>query len=162
MKTVRDLTPVRLQQRFQEKGLKLTPQRLAIYQMLMNTEAHPTADDIYHAVKQTFPMLSLNTVYYTLTALKEAGLIWEVPVEHASSRYDANMDQHHHLVCVRCGKIEDLYDETLDHLRPSAAHQRGFDIRTHRVEFRGYCEPCRARWGGERDVEFENRNMSQT
>jgi Fur family peroxide stress response transcriptional regulator len=162
MKTVRDSTPARLQQQFQEKGLKPTPQRLAIYQMLMNTEAHPTADDIYHAIKQTFPMLSLNTVYYTLAAFKEAGLVWEVPVEHASSRYDANMDQHHHLVCVGCGKIEDLYDETLDRLRPPAAHQRGFDIRMHRVEFRGYCEACRAKRGAERDAALDNESVSQS
>ncbi|ALA59420.1 Fur family transcriptional regulator [Nitrospira moscoviensis] len=162
MKTPRDVTTAHLQQRFQEKGLKLTPQRLAIYQMLMNTEAHPTADDIYHAVKPTFPMLSLNTVYYTLTAFKEAGLVWEVPVEHASSRYDANMDQHHHLVCLDCGKIEDLYDESLVCLRPPTANQRGFDIRMHRVEFRGYCEACRAKQGASQDTALSNRSMSQS
>jgi Fur family transcriptional regulator, peroxide stress response regulator len=159
MKTPRDMTPAYLQQRFQEKGLKLTPQRLAIYQMLMNTEAHPTADDIYHAVKPTYPMLSLNTVYYTLAAFKEAGLVWEVPVEHASSRYDANMDQHHHLVCLGCGKIEDLYDDTLDRLRLPAANQRGFDVRMHRVEFRGYCEPCRTKRGAAPESSLDGESV---
>lgn len=159
MKIAHDATPARLQQRFQEKGLKLTPQRYAIYQMLMDTEAHPTADDIYHAIKPTFPMLSLNTVYYTLAAFKEAGLVWEVPVEHASSRYDANMDQHHHLICLGCGKIEDLYDEALDRLRPPAANQRGFDIRMHRVEFRGYCEPCRTKQRPNSQAVVDKRSM---
>jgi Fur family peroxide stress response transcriptional regulator len=124
--------------------MKLTPQRFAIYQMLASTEVHPTVDEIYQAVKHTFPMLSLNTVYYTLSSLKEAGLVWEVPVEHAPSRYDANMDHHHHLVCLTCGKIKDLYEEALDHLTLSVGNMHGYEIRSHRVEFHGYCEQCRA------------------
>jgi Fur family peroxide stress response transcriptional regulator len=145
MKTTRDLQPASLQQRLQEKGMKLTPQRFAIYQMLASTEAHPTADDIYQAVKHTFPMISQNTVYYTLSSLKEAGLVWEVPVEHAPSRYDANMDEHHHLICLTCGKITDLYDEALDRLTPSNGNMHGYEIRSYRVEFYGYCERCQTK-----------------
>ena len=147
MKTTRDLMPVNLQQQLQEKGMKLTPQRFAIYQMLASTGIHPTADEVYQAVKHIFPMLSQNTVYYTLSSLKEAGLVCEVPVEHAPSRYDANMDQHHHLVCLTCGKIKDLSDEALDRLTPSVGKMHGYEIHSHRVEFHGYCEQCRAKRG---------------
>ncbi len=133
-----------LRRRLQERGLKLTPQRFAIYQMLSGTDAHPSVDDIYQAVKRAFPMISLNTVYYTLSSLKEAGLAWEVPVEHGPSRYDANMDKHHHLVCLECGKIEDLYDQALDQVTPSQGNAHGFEIRSHRVEFHGYCTRCRS------------------
>lgn len=145
MKSTHDATPAKLQQRLQEKGVKLTPQRFAIYQMLAGSEAHPSADEIYQAIKPTFPMLSLNTVYYTLSSLKEAGLAWEVPVEHGPSRYDANMDHHHHIICLTCGKIDDFYDEALDSLTPSGGNVHGYEIRSHRVEFHGYCAPCRTK-----------------
>ena len=136
-------TPAALRQRFREKGLKLTPQRYAIYEMMIHTDSHPTVEDIYHAVQPMFPMLSLNTVYYTLTSLKKAGLIADVPVQEGAARFDANMDRHHHLVCLKCRKIEDLYDDALDQLKISAKSSSGYLVESHRVEFRGYCSECR-------------------
>jgi Fur family peroxide stress response transcriptional regulator len=132
-----------VRQRFSEKGLKLTPQRYAIYEMMINTDSHPTVEDIYHAVQPTFPMLSLNTVYYTVTSLKKAGLIDDVPVQEGAARFDANMERHHHLVCLKCRKIEDLYDDGLDQLKISAKNTNGYLVESHRVEFRGYCSECR-------------------
>ena len=138
-------TPADVRQRFRKKGLKLTPQRYAIYEMMIHTDSHPTVEDIYHAVQPMFPMLSLNTVYYTLTSLKKAGLIADVPVQEGAARFDANMDRHHHLVCLGCHKIEDLYDPTLDQLKISARKTNGYLLESHRVEFRGYCSRCRKR-----------------
>ena len=143
MNTRMKSTPADVRQRFREKGLKLTPQRYAIYEMMIHTDAHPTVEDIYHAVQPMFPMLSLNTVYYTLTSLKRAGLIADVPVQEGAARFDANMDRHHHLVCLKCRKIEDLYDDTLDQLKISAKSSSGYLVESHRVEFRGYCSECR-------------------
>ena len=136
-------TPAEVRQRFREKGLKLTPQRYAIYDMMIHTEAHPTVDDIHRALQPTFPMLSLNTVYYTVASLKKAGLIDDVPVQEGAARFDANMDSHHHLVCLKCRKIEDLYDDVLDRLKISAKSIKGYLVESHRVEFRGYCRKCR-------------------
>ena len=136
-------TPAEVRQRFREKGLKLTPQRYAIYEMMIHTDSHPTVEDIYHAVQPMFPMLSLNTVYYTLTSLKKAGLIADVPVQEGAARFDANMDRHHHLVCLQCHKIADLYDDALDQLKISAKSTNGYLVESHRVEFRGYCSECR-------------------
>ena len=136
-------TPADIRQRFREKGLKVTPQRYAIYEMMIHTDSHPTVEDIYHAVQPMFPMLSLNTVYYTLTSLKKAGLIADVPVQEGAARFDANMDRHHHLVCLKCRKIEDLYDDVLDQLKISAKSTNGYLVEPHRVEFRGYCSECR-------------------
>ena len=136
-------TPEGVRQRFREKGLKLTPQRYAIYEMMIHTDSHPTVEDIYHAVQPMFPMLSLNTVYYTLTSLKKAGLIADVPVQEGAARFDANMDRHHHLVCLKCHKIADLYDDALDQLKISAKSTNGYLVESHRVEFRGYCSECR-------------------
>jgi len=143
MNTRMKSTPADVRQRFREKGLKLTPQRYAIYEMMIHTDSHPTVEDIYHAVQPMFPMLSLNTVYYTLTSLKKAGLIADVPVQEGPARFDANMDRHHHLVCLKCRKIEDLYDEALDQLKISAKSTNGYLVESHRVEFRGYCSECR-------------------
>jgi len=143
MNTRMKSTPADVRQRFREKGLKLTPQRYAIYEMMIHTDSHPAVEEIYHAVQSMFPMLSLNTVYYTLTSLKKAGLIADVPVQEGPARFDANMDRHHHLVCLKCRKIEDLYDKALDQLKISAKSTNGYLVESHRVEFRGYCSECR-------------------
>jgi len=140
-----------IEERLKAKGLKLTPQRCAIYKMLMARTDHPTAEDIYRTVKRAYPMISQNTVYYTLSALKEIGLISEVNLGHEHARFDANMDRHHHLVCVSCHEINDLYDETLDRLSMSAENGRQYTILGHRVEFYGYCKRCREKGKAPRD-----------
>ena len=138
-------TPEAVRRRFREKGLKVTPQRYAIYEMMIHADSHPTVEEIYQAVQPRFPMLSLNTVYYTVASLREAGLIADVPVQDSAARFDANMDRHHHLVCLGCHKIEDLYNDALDQLRLSARKANGYLLESHRVEFRGYCSKCRKR-----------------
>ena len=142
MKSIKS-TPEAVRRRFREKGLKVTPQRYAIYEMMIHTDSHPTVEQIYQAVQPRFPMLSLNTVYYTVDSLREAGLIADVPVQDSPARFDANMDRHHHLVCLGCHKIEDLYDHALDQLKISARKTNGYLLESHRVEFRGYCSKCR-------------------
>jgi Fur family peroxide stress response transcriptional regulator len=137
------LTKQGIKEQFKAKGLKLTPQRCAIYEMLVASENHPTAEDIYRTVKRAYPMISQNTVYYTLSAFKEARLISEVNVGHEHARFDANMDRHHHLVCVSCQEINDVYDETLNRLSVSTANERQYTILGHRVEFYGHCKRCR-------------------
>jgi len=138
-------TPEAVRRRFREKGLKVTPQRYAIYEMMIHTDSHPTVEEIYQAVQPRFPMLSLNTVYYTVASLREAGLIADVPVQDSAARFDANMDRHHHLVCLGCHKIEDLYDHALDQLKIATRKTNGYLLESHRVEFRGYCSKCRKR-----------------
>ena len=137
------LTKQEIKVQFKARGLKLTPQRCAIYEMLVASTDHPTAEDIYRTVKRAYPMISQNTVYYTLSALKEARLISEVNLGHEHARFDANMDRHHHLVCVSCQEINDVYDEGLNRLSVSAAKERQYTILGHRVEFYGYCKRCR-------------------
>ena len=110
------LTSEELRRRFRERGLKVTPQRAAIYQALAETSSHPTAEDLYRQVTRLHPMISRNTVYYTLGALQTAGIVREVNYWHDRSRFDANMEIHHHLICLRCRKIQDLTDSSLDQL----------------------------------------------
>ena len=147
----------RIKKLFMAKGLKRTPQRCAIYEMLTGRTDHPTAEDIYRTVKRTFPMISQNTVYYTLSTLQEAGLISEVNFGHEHARFDANMDRHHHLVCVSCQEINDLYDGTLDRLAMSSKKGRQYTILGHRVEFYGYCKRCQEKSKSSSRSEGRNR-----
>jgi Fur family peroxide stress response transcriptional regulator len=135
-----------IRRRFHQRGLKVTPQRTAIYRSLVESDAHPTAEDLYRKVKRLHPTVSPNTVYYTLGVLRGAGLVREVNYWHDRSRFDGNLELHHHLICVGCRKIEDLTDRGLDRLRVPA-HRAGFEVIAHRVEFQGYCASCRKRAG---------------
>ena len=129
--------------RFRRHAVRLTRQRAAIYAALVGTTCHPTADDLYRMVTREHPMMSRNTVYYTLGVLRKAGLVQEVNVGHEVARFDGNVTMHHHLICVQCGRIEDVMDETLDRLDISDYQARGFHVLGHRVEFHGYCVSCR-------------------
>ena len=102
-------------------------------------------------------MISQNTVYYTLSTLQEAGLISEVNFGHEHARFDANMDRHHHLVCVSCQEINDLYDGTLDRLSMSSKKGRQYTILGHRVEFYGYCKRCQEKSKSSSRPEGRNR-----
>jgi Fur family peroxide stress response transcriptional regulator len=134
------LTSGTIRQRFRQHRVRLTPQRAAIYGALAGTTSHPTADDLYRIVKRRHPMISRNTVYYTLGALRKSGLVGEVNLGHEGARFDANMSLHHHLICLGCRQIQDVMDDALDRLTVS---QDDFQIVGHRVEFHGYCVACR-------------------
>ena len=131
-----------LQARFRRHAVRLTRQRAAIYTALADTTSHPTADDLYQTVKRQQPMISRNTVYYTLGILQQAGLVQEVNVGHEVARFDGNVTVHHHLICLGCRRIVDVMDEALNQLAVSNGQARGFRILSHRVEFHGYCARC--------------------
>ena len=133
--------------RFRRCGVRLTPQRTAIYRALADTTSHPTAEALYRQVKKQHPMMSQNTVYYTLGALKAAGLVHEVNYWNDRARFDANMDHHHHLICLGCRRIEDITDDALDQVTVSSRRQSAFQILRHRVEFHGYCRDCQRKPG---------------
>src|SRR5574341_342294 len=139
------VSPDEIRRRFKTCGLKLTPQRAAIYKALVETTSHPTAEALHRQVTKVHPMISPNTVYYTLGVLREAGLVREVNYWHDRTRFDANMTLHHHLICLGCRRIEDLTDTALDCLTVASGGRGGFKITGHRVEFHGYCGGCRRR-----------------
>lgn len=135
-----------IRRRFRRCGVRLTPQRAAIYRALADTTAHPTAEALYCQVKKQHPMMSQNTVYYTLGTLKASGLVHEVNYWHDRARFDANVDLHHHLICLGCRRIEDVTDEALDRVTVSS-RQSAFQVLRHRVEFHGYCRDCQRKPG---------------
>ena len=128
--------------RFKAQGLKVTPQRAAIYKALAETTSHPTAETLFQQVAKDYPMISPNTVYYTLSTLKEAGLVKEVNYWHDRTRFDANVTPHHHLICLECRAIFDIEDRSLNQLRQKAKIPKSFQVLSHQVEFYGYCAPC--------------------
>ena len=128
-------------QLFREQGLKVTPQRECIFDVLWGAETHPTAESVFAEARTRMPTMSLKTVYQTLNDLADMGEIHQLDLGTGSSRFDPNVDVHHHLVCNRCGKVRDLYADYGSVEVPPAARQ-GFTVGSAEVVFRGLCSEC--------------------
>ena len=128
---------------FKEKKLKLTPQRLAVYNYLINTTSHPSADVIYTDIHIQYPTMSLATVYKALKTLVDVGLIQEINVGEGNFRYDGNSFPHPHLQCLGCGKVDDFKDLSLDNLNAIAGEHTDYQIISNKVYFYGYCINCK-------------------
>ncbi len=125
-----------------EAGVKLTHQRLEIYREIASSLEHPDAETVYRAVKLRMPTVSRDTVYRTLWKLQELGLITTLGARRTSVRFDANLDPHHHYVCIRCGLTRDFESASFSALRvPVTVEELGSVAGTH-VEVRGLCRAC--------------------
>ena len=127
--------------RCREAGLKMTPQRLAVYKALIRTDKHPTAEDVYQAVRQELPNISLDTVNRTLMTLSEIGAAFVVEGTGQPRRYDGGMEDHQHFRCVKCGKIIDFHYEPYDNIE-TPAHIGDFTVLRKSVYLEGYCKAC--------------------
>jgi Fur family peroxide stress response transcriptional regulator len=125
------------------KGLRVTPQRFAVYANLLGRCDHPTADDILSDLNQSAPTSSQATVYSSLQALRGANLVREVLLEEGVCRYDANVGPHHHFRCQSCGAIADIPWETLASLDTQTLNSR-WQIEGYEVTVRGLCDRCQA------------------
>lgn len=130
--------------RCRDAGLSVTPQRIAVYKALLKSEEHPTPEMLFKTVKRQMPSLSLATIYKSLDALEKLGLIQAVEIDSDSRRYDANMSRHHHLICTKCRRVIDFYDEQLNAVRPSRSHH-GFVAESITVKVLGLCARCARR-----------------
>lgn len=108
------MTTINFREKLKNKGLKVTPQRVAIYEAVVNLRNHPTAENIIEYIKKNHPNISVGTVYKVLDSLVENQLLKKVKNEKDVMRYDAIMEQHHHLYCTQTEKIEDFEDPELD------------------------------------------------
>ncbi len=125
-----------------QAGVKLTHQRLEIFREVAASLEHPDAEMVFRAVQARLPTVSLDTVYRTLWLLSDLGLVTPLGPRRESVRYDANLSQHHHYVCMRCGLTRDFESRALDAIRaPAAARDLGSVILV-RVEVRGLCAAC--------------------
>nr|WP_202908646.1 peroxide-responsive transcriptional repressor PerR [Halalkalibacillus sediminis] len=123
-------------------GVRITPQRHAVLEYLMETMNHPTADDIYKALEGKFPNMSVATVYNNLRVFLDIGLVRELTYGDASSRFDCNTAEHYHIICDSCGKIVDFHYPSLDEVEQLAEQVTGFNVSRHRMEVYGTCEDC--------------------
>ncbi|MDC2865469.1 MULTISPECIES: peroxide-responsive transcriptional repressor PerR [unclassified Bacillus (in: firmicutes)] len=123
-------------------GVRITPQRHAILEYLVESMMHPTADEIYKALEGKFPNMSVATVYNNLRVFKEVGLVKELTYGDASSRFDYVTSQHYHVICENCGKIVDFPYTGLEEIENEAAKATGFVINSHRLEIYGVCQDC--------------------
>lgn len=124
-------------------GVRITPQRHAILAYLMESMSHPTADEIYRSLEPRFPNMSVATVYNNLKMLIEAGMVQELSYGDNSSRFDADVSNHYHIICEQCGKIEDFMYPSLEDVERAAEEVTGFEIHGHRLELHGICRHCR-------------------
>ena len=145
MNIIKELLSVNTVDFLRDQGLKVTPQRMAIYVMLSNTKSHPSAEDIYKQLLPTNPSISLATVYKTLDSFKSIGLVQELNVGNGKSNYDADMSNHIHIVCTCCGNIYDLnvdISTEFDQIKEKIANENSFLISHQQITLYSTCPDC--------------------
>ena len=120
-------------------GLRLTPQRQQVYDVLLQKRDHPTAEEVFMRAKKAMPEISHATVYNCLDALVKSGLARQVTVERGATRFCPNMTEHGHFHCSSCGTV---YDVDLPNELPCVVVPRGFKALRHDVTIHGMCADC--------------------
>ena len=139
------LTQPEIVERLRRWGVRVTPQRLAIAEAVLNSTDHPTVQQISERVRDHFPSMTLATIYSTLGVLERSGLIQELPFEKMS-RYEANMEPHVNLVCIQCENVmdADVGQDVVVRLKNRISSQADFEVAWQRVDFYGWCPRCAA------------------
>jgi Fur family ferric uptake transcriptional regulator len=128
-----------------KKGLKLTPQRLRIAETVFNTHKHFTAEQLYGLVKKVEPLVGKVTVYRTLEQLVESEMVEELSIKKGVASYEhvAGHSHHDHVICLNCGRIEELSSERLEKVKKEEAESKGFKVLSHSLKIYGFCPDCR-------------------
>lgn len=134
---------LRLRKALEDSGHRFTEQRAAVYRYLADTYVHPTADEVYLAVRQDLTGISLATVYKSLETLVGCGLAVKLTYSDGSARYDGRTDPHHHARCLACGRVVDIEGQVADsEIEGLKARAGGFTVTGFRLELSGYCATC--------------------
>lgn len=134
-----------IKQKLSEKGMKITPQRMAVLEAIYRLKNHPTADNIIEFIRKTHPNVAVGTVYKVLETLVENGLVKRVTTDRDFMRYDGILDKHHHLYCSNCDLIEDYHDPDLDELLKKYFESKnipGFKIEEFVLQIKGTFNKC--------------------
>jgi len=133
-------------EKLRENHHKLTPQRLAIVNILAKSEGHPSVEDIHDQLKENFPTMSLATVYRNIVLIKSLGEVLELGFPDGSNRYDGKKPfPHPHVICIKCKTILDPDLDSLDDMKKEVAKETNFKILYHRLDFFGMCSNCLAK-----------------
>jgi Fur family peroxide stress response transcriptional regulator len=125
-----------------EHRLRVTPQRTIIYRLLLGLDNHPSVDEVFALTEKTFPNISFDTVYRTLNSFAKIGLIKEVEGYGKPKRFDTDTENHHHMHCVKCGKIVDFCDKEYDNIKVPGRLKKEFRILSKKVILEGLCGEC--------------------
>ena len=125
-----------------ETGLKITPQRMAVYKALVESTAHPSAEAVFRQVRQTFPSISLDTVNRTLLTLSDMGLAFVVEGSGDAKRFDANLKNHQHFKCLKCRRIIDFHHNAFDRIEVPQNLAARFTVLRKTVYVEGLCDRC--------------------
>ncbi len=122
--------------------MRMTRQRRIILEELKRDHSHPTADQLYLAVRDKLPRISLATVYRNLDLLAREGLIQRLEFGGSQMRFDGNPSEHHHLRCLSCGEVRDG-SGPIPSLERASRSRAGYEITGYHLEFTGYCARCK-------------------
>lgn len=125
-----------------QHGLKITPQRITIFKEIAKANDHPSASILYKRVRKHLPNVSFDTVFRTLETFAEIGVIKQVENSGELKRFDPDMNNHHHLHCIKCKKIIDFSNPTFDALKLPSEIVKDFKVINKRVVFEGLCKDC--------------------
>ena len=133
-------------QELKEAGLKITLPRIKILQILESSEVHHvSAEDVYKLLLQNGEEIGLATVYRVLTQFEQAGLVVRHNFEGGHSVFELATEKHHdHIVCVKCGKVEEFSDEEIERRQKLVADRLGFELTDHNLNMYGLCPDCRS------------------
>ncbi len=126
-----------------EQGLRNTIQKRAILETVLELDNHPNADQVHASVTRENPDISRTTVYRALEGFARLGLITKACHPGSTTRYDRNVDIHHHLICLCCDAVIDITDTGLDRLTVPDTSSFDFEVQDFRVQLRGICGRCR-------------------
>ena len=126
-----------------DKNRRNTQQRQVILEELRRVPSHPTAATLYEQVRRRLPRISLGTVYRNLDLLAEAGTIGRIEGVGGQTRFDGNVDQHDHIRCERCGRLDDIRLGPPDTAVSACQAVCGYEVHGRRLEFFGLCPQCR-------------------
>jgi Fur family transcriptional regulator, peroxide stress response regulator len=129
-----------------EHSFRITPQRIAIVKYILNTESHPSAEEIHKIIQKKYPMVSLATVYKTLDLLKKLNIIQELGFADEGTRYETNDRRHVNMVCISCGRINDIEEDYgLSELETQVRAKSNYYVLSRRFELYGYCPDCKSK-----------------
>jgi Fur family peroxide stress response transcriptional regulator len=128
-----------------QAGLKITPQRIAVYKSLLETDEHPSAETVFQKVRQVFPNISLDTVNRTLLTLAEIGTAFIVEGSGEAKRFDGNLEAHQHFKCIKCKRVIDFHHKPFDNISTPKTINGRFTVLRKTVYFEGICDLCAAR-----------------
>ncbi|MDD5255062.1 MAG: transcriptional repressor [Candidatus Omnitrophica bacterium] len=125
-----------------EHNLKVTPQRVTIYEELLKAKDHPSADAIYKRVRSFLPNISFDTVYRTLLSFSEIGIINQVEGYGEKKRFEPNLYSHHHFRCLKCHAIIDFSHDAYNNIAVPDELKKQFQVLNKRVVLEGVCKEC--------------------